>query len=83
MVDVVLILILADKHVIDYVIMSPELFPSIHYFEVLEFDPLFSDIHCPVAFTMNMKSQENVILPNEENLVTVDLQAGLNLNRLL
>ena len=41
MVDVVLILILADKHVIDYVIMSPELFPSIHYFEVLEFDPLF------------------------------------------
>ena len=32
---------------------------------------------------MNMKSQENVILPNEENLVTVDLQAGLNLNRLL
>ena len=55
---------------IDYVIMSPELFPSIHYFEVLEFDSLFSDIHCPVAFTINMKSQENVILPNEENLVT-------------
>ena len=52
--------------------MSGELFPSIHYFEVLEFDPQFSDIHCPVAFTMNMKSQENVILPNDENLVTDD-----------
>ena len=61
-----------NSSVIDYVIMSPELFPSIHYYEVLEFDPLFSDIHCPVAFTMNMKSQENVILPNEENLVTDD-----------
>ena len=46
--------------VIDYVIMSPELFPSIHYFEVLEFDPLLSDIHCPEAFTMNMKSQIHV-----------------------
>ena len=58
--------------VIDYVFMSSELFPSIHYFEVLEFDPLLSDIHCPEAFTMSMKSQLHVFLPNEENLVTDD-----------
>ena len=61
-----------NSSVINYIIMSAELFPSIHYFEVLEFDPQFSDIHCPVAFTINMKSQENVILPNDENLVTDD-----------
>ena len=62
------------KHssVIDYVIMSAELFPCIHSFEVLEFDPLLSDIHCPVAFTINMQLQGNVTLPHEDNLTTDD-----------
>ena len=47
--------------------MSAELFPCIHSFEVLEFDPLLSDIHCPVAFTINMQLQRNATLPHEDN----------------
>ena len=59
-----------NSSVIDYVIMSPELFPGIHSFDVLDFDPLLSDIHCPVAFTINVQSQVNVMLPNEVNSTT-------------
>ena len=61
-----------NNSVIDYVIMSAELFPCIHSFEVLEFDPLLSDIHCPVAFTINMQLQGNVTLHHEDNLTTDD-----------
>ena len=55
-----------NSSVIDYVIMSPELFPSIQYFEVLDFDPLLSDIHCPVAYTISVQSQTKHISANED-----------------
>ena len=47
-----------NSSVIDYVIMSQELFPSIH--EVLDFDPLLSDIHCLVAFAALMYSHRKM-----------------------
>ena len=34
---------------IDYVIVSPSLFSHISYFNVANFDPILSDIHCPVV----------------------------------
>ena len=55
-----------NSSVTDYVIMSPVLFPSIQYFRVLDFDPLLSDIHCPVAFTISVRSQIEHISANEE-----------------
>ena len=55
-----------NSSVTDYVIMSPVLFPSIQYFRVLDFDPLLSDIHCPVAFTISVQSQIKHISANEE-----------------
>ena len=55
-----------NSSVID-VIMSPELFPSIYY---IDLDQFLSDIHCPVAFIINVQSQENVTLSNEENSTT-------------
>ncbi|WAR11507.1 hypothetical protein MAR_025687, partial [Mya arenaria] len=39
---------------IDYVLLSPELFPRTVHFEVQEHDPLFSDVHSCVEFSINM-----------------------------
>ncbi len=40
--------------ILDYVILSPYLFPTITHFEVLDFDPMISDVHsaivCEFAF---------------------------------
>ena len=63
--------------VVDYVLLSPELFPSISYFEVLPFDPILSDVHNPIAFTIGTVSAlqvdeidgiDNTITDDEENV---------------
>ena len=38
--------------VVDYVILSPSLFPYISEFEVLPFDPMTSDAHCGLLFSL-------------------------------
>ena len=38
--------------VVDYVILSPCLFPYISEFEVLPFDPMISDAHCGIHFSL-------------------------------
>ena len=37
---------------VDYVILSPSLFPYISEFEVLPFDPMTSDAHCGLHFSL-------------------------------
>ena len=46
------------KSVVDYVVCSPEVLKCCSYFEVLEFDSLLSDKHCPVKveFKQNYNS---------------------------
>ena len=44
--------------VIDYVIASPELFSSLNDFEILDFNPMLSDVHAPIIFTMPSNVQE-------------------------
>ena len=56
-----------NSSVIDYVIMSAELFPCVHSFEELEFDPLLSDIHCPVAHNENTPMQYTEIFYGRKN----------------
>jgi hypothetical protein len=34
--------------VVDYLLLSPTLFSSIKEFEIADFNPLFSDIHCGI-----------------------------------
>ena len=46
---------------IDYVILSPELFPLINHFEILPFDPLLSDAHCGIHFSVVYKNDSPVI----------------------
>ena len=40
---------------IDYFICSPLIFPNVSNFDVLDFDPLLSDIHCAVTLTLKYK----------------------------
>ena len=40
---------------VDYFICSPLIFPTVSNFEVLDFDPLLSDIHCAVTLTLKYK----------------------------
>ena len=39
------------------------------HFEELDFEPLLSDLHCPVAFTINIHSKESTIISNEETVM--------------
>ena len=41
-----------NASVVDYVICTDELFNSIADFYLDEFDPLLSDIHCPIVFNI-------------------------------
>ena len=45
-----------DASVIDYCILSYELFVNVHYFNVCEFNELFSDVHCAVNIQFEMVS---------------------------
>ena len=36
--------------VIDYVVATPELFAEIKDFEIMEYNPILSDVHCPIVF---------------------------------
>ena len=41
-----------DVSVIDYVLSSPMCLSMFSSFEVLQFSSLYSDVHCPVSFTL-------------------------------
>ena len=36
--------------VLDYLLISDSLFPKLKSFEILDFDPILSDVHCPLSF---------------------------------
>ena len=38
--------------VVDYAIASPLLLPYFRKFEILDFDPIYSDVHCAVSFSI-------------------------------
>jgi hypothetical protein len=38
---------------IDYAVVSPLLFKCISYFNIANFDPISSDIHCPVVINFD------------------------------
>ena len=45
-----------ESSLIDYFIVASDLFPLISDFEVLDFDPLCSDIHCRLHVSIDYKS---------------------------
>ena len=57
------------KCVIDYVLASPALFPDICHFEVLPFNDIFSDIHCPFR---HVEMRRNISKYIHDGIKTVD-----------
>ena len=43
-----------DLSVVDYLIISANLFSVIKNFDVLDYDPLFSDVHCALQFSFSV-----------------------------
>ena len=43
------------RSTVDYMIVSPELFPSFSCFEIEDFCPLLSDVHCPVVAAIDSR----------------------------
>lgn len=44
------------RSTVDYMIASPELFPLVSRFEVQDFCPLLSDVHCPVVASIDSRA---------------------------
>ena len=60
-----------DVSVVDYMITSPELLRHIDNFEINDFDPLLSDVHCAIhtklVFMPKLNSAENPVKPNNDD----------------
>ena len=56
----------------DYVILSPLWFPLVNQFEVLPFDPLLSDAHCGIHFSVFCKNNQ---LDKSSNIVTNEIES--------
>ena len=50
-----------QKSLIDYLIVSPDLFPFVSEFDVIDFNPIFSDVHCRLHFKLSMSSKQGLI----------------------
>ena len=51
---------------VDYVVVTESLLNKIVHFLIEPFDPMFSDIHSPVAFTLYIRRQNTDSSDNEE-----------------
>ena len=49
-----------NNSVIDYVLAPPDLFVEIKDFEIQDFNPLMSDVHCPIIFSLLSKTKNNI-----------------------
>ena len=57
-----------NSSTVDYIIITPSCIESILHFEILDFDPLISDVHCPVYADFKILQSykvENVNLGNK------------------
>ena len=55
--------------VVDYVLLSDVNFPKVRHFDILEFDPLLSDVHCVLELCLNF---ESLNLPEAVNISSND-----------
>ncbi|MEW8548127.1 MAG: reverse transcriptase family protein, partial [Candidatus Thiodiazotropha sp.] len=49
-----------DASVVDYIIASPNLFQSVIDFQVLDFDSILSDVHCPLVLHIDGFSEGSI-----------------------
>ena len=57
---------------IDYLILSPDLFPFVSKFRVNDFDPLISDVHCRLHVTLSTSIHETAHLHNNTHVNTTE-----------
>ena len=57
--------------IIDYVLATPELFEEIKDFEIMEFNPILSDVHCPIIFSLLSRSGETKIQNQSEKRLKI------------
>ncbi|CAG2200728.1 unnamed protein product [Mytilus edulis] len=53
-----------ETSLVDYLIVSGDLFPYITEFEVIDFDSLFSDIHCRLQFNLSAMLPDDLLDKN-------------------
>ncbi|CAG2187369.1 unnamed protein product [Mytilus edulis] len=53
-----------ETSLVDYLIVSGDLFPYITEFEVIDFDSLFSDIHCRLQFNLSSMLPDDLLHKN-------------------
>lgn len=53
---------------VDYVIRSPYILPYVQNFQILDFDPLFSDVHCGISFVIRNITKVRKPLYEEEKI---------------
>ncbi|CAC5366643.1 unnamed protein product [Mytilus coruscus] len=58
-----------ETSLVDYLIVSGDLFPYITEFEVIDFDPLFSDIHCRLHFNLSAMLPDDLLDKNNSSNV--------------
>ena len=60
-----------DSSTVDYIIISTNFAEYVSDFDVLDFDPILSDIHCPVyaAFTIKTINKQNAINDKDHFLI--------------
>ena len=58
--------------VLDYLLISDSFFPKLKSFEILDFDPILSDVHCPLSFEIVV--DESVCNVKENDIVNSQTQ---------
>ena len=61
-----------DVSVVNYVLVLPNVMPSIARFEICEFNNILSDVHCAVVFDININF--NVELLNKDDNASDDIE---------
>lgn len=56
------------KTVVDYVVSDIDLIPYVHNFEVLDFDPLLSDIHCPLHVSFSASQDKLLTVESSDEM---------------
>ena len=54
-----------NSTVIDYFILSSNVFQFVNEFEVMNFDPMLSDVHSPIHISFCVKETENLNFSND------------------
>ena len=65
-----------DCSSVDYIISTPAMVLYFKKFEVLDFDPIYSDVHCGLSFEIESILECNHLRPDKTESTNVSEQCG-------